>query len=80
MPPQYPRLQPQPLTRPMAAGLASSGRKAATKDSPQAKNTFDTTINTMPSTTAPGPTQASAAVASTQPVVVNIRSRFFAPC
>ena len=63
----------------MAAGRASSGRNAAIRDSPQAKQTLETMINSTASATIPGPTKASAAVASTQPKVVNSSSRFLAP-
>ncbi|MCY1560092.1 hypothetical protein D9M68_971900 [compost metagenome] len=64
----------------MAAGRANSGRNAAISDSPQAKNTLETMTSSMPSTTAPGPTRASAAVASTQPTVVSNNKRFLAAC
>jgi len=39
---------------------------------------FDTTISTTASATLPGPTSASAAVASTQPAVNSMSSRFLA--
>ena len=77
MPPTYPQAHPQLLTFPIESVLASSGKNAAMSDSPTLKDTLDTTSQKTDQAISPGPDQPSAAVPTTQVIVLTNSARFF---